>query len=145
MRAFEAACLLRQYYAPTHSLTKQHSLVFSRFVKLLPADDFVGEQNPLHLRVFDMVAPLILHNLKQTFSQFFSQISFEKLPDLANNIFLLPVCAIIGALGVVFLPLLPRSCPKHIPSGKKSRVWYANACHKYQRTTRISARDTFEL
>ena len=32
----------------------------------LPADDFVGEENPLHLWVFDMVASLILHNLEKS-------------------------------------------------------------------------------
>ena len=32
---------------------------------ILPADDFVGEENPLHLWVFDMVASLILHHLEK--------------------------------------------------------------------------------
>ena len=32
----------------------------------LPADDFVGEENPLHLWVFDMVASLILHHLEKS-------------------------------------------------------------------------------
>ena len=32
-------------------------------MKFLPADDFVSEEDSLHLRVLDVVAPLILHNL----------------------------------------------------------------------------------
>ena len=31
--------------------------------KFLPADDFVSEEDSLHLRVLDVVAPFILHNL----------------------------------------------------------------------------------
>ena len=50
-----------------------------------------------------------------------------------------------GRISAFVTALVHHRAPKHIPSGKKSRVWYANACHKYQRTMRISARDTFEL
>ena len=32
-------------------------------LKFLPADDFVSEEDSLHLRVLDVVAPFILHNL----------------------------------------------------------------------------------
>ena len=32
-------------------------------LSVLPADDFVSKKDSLHLRVLDVVAPLILHNL----------------------------------------------------------------------------------
>ena len=70
-KAFEAECLpvlfawpANNMRPPTHPSTANPA--YPRLLQIcqIPADDLVGEQNPLHLRVFDMVAPLILDNLK---------------------------------------------------------------------------------
>ena len=67
-KAFEAECLpvllawpANNIRPPTPTQPAYRRLLY---ICQIPADHFVGEQNPLHLRVFDMVAPLILHDLK---------------------------------------------------------------------------------
>ena len=80
-KAFEAECLPVLFAWPANNMRPPpppppppqpiqpaHPRLFQ--ICQIPADDFVGEQNPLHLRVFDMVAPLILDNLKQELVKF---------------------------------------------------------------------------
>ena len=90
-KAFEAECLLVLLAWPANN-TRPPSPIRSSVSSLLqicqiPADDFVGEQNPLHLRVFDMVAPLILDNLKKGLFSFLYIYMYKKLPYPVSVLF----------------------------------------------------------